>query len=151
VAALAVIINAGIGGHGVSAGLDPYHVAVVQTTANLSERLTPLRSLEFASAKVGHIPVIHVNAGVRYQRVQGFGAAMTDTSAWLIEQELAPAARETLMGKLFGPGGIRLDFVKVAIGASDFTHTGQPYTYDDMPAGQSDPGLAQFSIAHDES
>jgi glucosylceramidase len=75
---------------------------------------------------------------------------MTDSSAWLIEQDLGPAARGTLMAELFGPGGIHLDFVKVAIGSSDFTHDGQPYSYDDMPAGQSDPGLAHFSIAHDQ-
>ena len=35
------------------------------------------------------------------------------------------------------------------IGASDFTATGTPYTYDDLRAGQTDPTLAHFSIAHD--
>ncbi len=35
------------------------------------------------------------------------------------------------------------------MGASDFTESPQPYTYDDLPAGQSDPSLSQFSIAHD--
>ena len=35
------------------------------------------------------------------------------------------------------------------MGASDFSATGVPYTYDDLPAGQTDPTLAGFSIAHD--
>jgi O-glycosyl hydrolase len=37
------------------------------------------------------------------------------------------------------------------MGASDFTRNGQPYTYDDMPSGRSDPGLSHFSIAHDQA
>ena len=53
------------------------------------------------------------------------------------------------MDALFGAKGIRLNFLRVPIGASDFTATGTPYTYDDLPAGQTDPSLAHFSIAHD--
>jgi O-glycosyl hydrolase len=34
------------------------------------------------------------------------------------------------------------------MGASDFTATGN-YSYDDVPAGQTDPNLTNFSIAHD--
>jgi glucosylceramidase len=83
--------------------------------------------------------------------VRGFGAAMTDSSAWLIERELSAGARQSLMASLFGPTGIHLDVVKVPIGASDFTQNGQPYTYDDLPAGQSDPALTHFSIAHDQA
>jgi O-glycosyl hydrolase len=108
-------------------------------------------TLEFGSATVAKQPIIRVNAGVRYQQVQGFGAAMTDSSAWLMEDGLSPTARQALMGELFGPEGIRLNLVRVPIGASDFTHDGRPYTYDDMPAGRSDPRLTHFSIAHDQA
>jgi glucosylceramidase len=107
--------------------------------------------VEFGNAAVGREPVINVNAGVRYQSVSGFGAAMTDTSAWLIERHTAALARQALMGELFGSGGIRLNFVRIPMGASDFTHDGRPYTYDDVPAGASDAALRHFSIAHDES
>ncbi len=130
---------------------DPYSAKVVVTSADLSQRLTPLREVEFGPAAVKDEPVINVNAGVRYQAVSGFGAAMTDTSAWLIERSASPAARQALMGGLFGGEGIHLDFIRIPMGASDFTHDGRPYTYDDMPAGQSDPALRHFSIAHDEA
>jgi O-glycosyl hydrolase len=36
------------------------------------------------------------------------------------------------------------------MGASDFAVNGN-YSYDDMPAGQTDPTLANFSIDHDRS
>jgi glucosylceramidase len=95
-------------------------------------------------------PVVRVNDRVLYQRFSGVGAAMTDTSAWLIQDELAPLTRAMLLTDLYGAGGIQLNSTLVPIGASDFTRTGQPYTYDDMAPGESDPQLSHFSIAHDE-
>ena len=74
---------------------------------------------------------------------------MTDSSAWLIYDELVTRHPRPLMDALFGANGLRLNFLRVPIGASDFTATGTPYTYDDLPAGQTDPTLAHFSIAHD--
>lgn len=55
------------------------------------------------------------------------------------------------MSALFGPDGIGLNYIRVPIGASDFTATGVPYTYDDVPAGEADPSLEHFSIAHDQA
>jgi len=74
---------------------------------------------------------------------------MTDSSAWLVYDNLSTSSRITLMQDLFSSSGIHLNFLRVPMGASDFTVSANPYTYDDMPAGQSDPGLTQFSIAHD--
>ncbi len=151
VVALALIVWAGPTGRGPAQAVDPYRVDVVQTSADLSQRLTPLASFDFGRGTGAPAPVIRVDAAVRGRRVQGFGAAMTDSSAWLIEHDLAPAARQTLMSGFFGPSGLRLNFLRVPIGASDFTHTGRPYSYDDVPPGQADPGLRRFSIAHDQA
>ena len=45
--------------------------------------------------------------------------------------------------------GIGLSYLRQPMGASDFVK-GPHYTYDDMPAGKTDFGMAQFSVAHDE-
>jgi glucosylceramidase len=76
----------------------------------------------------------------------GFGAAITDASAILI-QRLPPARRAALIAELFGHGrgGLGLDFTRLTIGASDFSPV--HYSFDDMPAGAHDPALARFSIA----
>jgi O-glycosyl hydrolase len=127
------------------------NAGVIQTTANLSNALTvkPDRTLQkYAAAGSA---VITVNANVRYQKITGFGAAMTDSSAWLLQDELTPAARQSTMNALFSPAGIHLNSVRIPMGASDFTADGQAYTYDDMPAGQTDPTMANFSVAHDEA
>jgi glucosylceramidase len=131
------------------AGVAAYDVEVVQTSADLSQQLTRLADLSLGASPVSGVSVIDVNDRVHYQRVGGFGAGMTDTSAWLIEREIPSVTRDAVMHDLFGPSGIHLNFLRVPIGASDFTQNGTPYTYDDRPAGQSDPGLRYFSIAHD--
>src|SRR5260221_897641 len=44
--------------------------------------------------------------------------------------------------------GIGLSFLRQPMGATDFAVNGN-YSYDDVPAGQTDPLLTNFSIAHD--
>jgi glucosylceramidase len=126
-------------------------VQVVQTTASLFQRLTPLHDVWFTPGRPKGIPVINVDDRVRYQRVTGFGAALTDSSAWLIHDELAPPARAAVMDALFSRAGIHLDFLRLPIGASDFTAGGRPDSYDDLPPGQTDPQLRHFSVAHDDA
>src|SRR5690348_10908258 len=130
------------------AGPNP-SVHVVMTSANLVWRLARLPNLRFGADEPNGVPIVAVDDQTRYQRFTGVGAAMTDSSAWLIYDELSPGTRARLMNALFGASGIHLNFVRVPIGGSDFTANGLPYSYDDLSAGQVDPTLAHFSIAHD--
>lgn len=93
---------------------------------------------------------ITVDENTRYQTFTGGGASFTDTAAWLMNSSgaLSQQTRDATMRKLFSPGeGIGLSFLRNPMGASDLAR--YDYTYDDMPAGQSDPDLTRFSIAHD--
>ncbi len=126
-------------------------VEVVQTTTNLSQKLARLRDLTLQPGEPLGVPVIHVDDSSPTLKINGFGAAMTDTSAWLIYEQLPPATREMVMESLFGPAGLHLSLIRVPMGASDFSANGLPYTYDDVPRGATDPRLAQFSIAHDDA
>ena len=90
-----------------SAGLapSPWDVQVFQTTRDLKQRLTRVPEVWFERAKQpAGIKVIHVNDRTGYQRVVGVGGAMTDSSAWLIHNELGAATRNGLMQNLFGTG-----------------------------------------------
>jgi glucosylceramidase len=127
-------------------------VSVVQTDGDLSQPMATMPDESFTrKAPPAHVPVIAVNAGMRYQTIKGVGGAMTDSSAWLIGEQLGSGARSTLLHNLFGANAAGLNFIRLPMGASDFTATREPYSYDDLPAGQSDPQLTQFSIAHDEA
>jgi len=79
----------------------------------------------------------------------GFGAAITDASAALING-LPAGRREALLRELFGAdSGIGLSFTRLTIGASDFSPV--HYSFDDMPPGQRDSTLARFSIEPDRA
>lgn len=93
---------------------------------------------------------ISVDDSTTYQTFTGGGASFTDTAAWLMSSSgaLSDGTRSELMSKLFSPtDGIGLSFLRNPMGASDLARG--DYTYDDMPAGQTDPDLANFSIDHD--
>ena len=125
-------------------------VNVLETTADLSRRLSRLPDLTFRRGVPKGLWVIHVNDTVRYQRVTGVGAAMTDSAAWLICTKLGPSARAAVMNNLFGRSGDHLSFLKLPMAASDFTAGQRPYSYDDRPRGQTDPRLTHFSVGHDD-
>ena len=127
-------------------------VTVVQTTAGLEQAMTALPDLSFSTTPpLSGVPVITIDDGERYQRALGFGAAMTDSSAWLIERGLPAAPRAQILSEMFAPAGLDLSFLRVPIGATDFTVGGRPYSYDSLPPGRVDPQLRHFSIAHDDA
>lgn len=92
---------------------------------------------------------MYIDDRVTYQTIKGFGAAWTDSAAYLLHSVAPPRARERAMRALFTRehGGIGLSFMRIPMGASDIARS--RYSYDDQPAGRSDPTLADFSIAHD--
>ncbi len=98
----------------------------------------------------GAVQVI-VNLSTTYQEIEGFGASLTDSSAWLIHEFLNASERQAVLTDLFDPvNGIGLSYLRQPMGASDFRL--QEYTYNDLPAGvSSDYDLSYFSIAYDEN
>ncbi|MFL5861723.1 MAG: glycoside hydrolase family 30 beta sandwich domain-containing protein [Solirubrobacteraceae bacterium] len=127
-------------------------VGVVQTDAALGQDMAAQPAVPLLPAPApSTVPVIAVAPQIRYQTFAGLGAAMTDSSAWLLNQNLPAAAQAQVMGDLFGtgPAAIHLNFLRVPMGASDFTVSPTPYAYDDVAQGNSDVGLRQFSIGHD--
>ncbi len=142
-----LVVGATASGRTTSGGT---RVDVLETTVNLSRRLSRMPGLTFRRGVPKGIGVIQVKDSVRYQRVTGVGAAMTDSAAWLIGTKLDPARRDRLMSNLFGPSGDHLSLLKLPMAASDFTAGRRPYSYDDLPSGQTDPGLSHFSVAHDD-
>ncbi len=131
-----------------------------QTTPDRLEALSPLRPLHFSakSEPGGAAPLITVDDTQRFQEIDGFGASLTDSAAWLFAKKLTPAQTDFAFKSLFSrKDGIAISFLRQPIGSSDLAVTF--YSYDDLcrqtdqacttPAGQTDPDLAHFSLAHD--
>jgi glucosylceramidase len=117
---------------------------------HVTRGLEPQTPIAFAAGTAGSGQTIVVDENTRFQQFSGAGASFTDTAAWLMNSSgaLSSATRTSVMQKLFDPSaGIGLSFLRNPMGASDLARF--DYTYDDVPAGQTDPSLNAFSIAHD--
>src|SRR4030081_2906154 len=123
-------------------------VHVTQTASTLSQLMKRLPDMRRRPGRPHTPMVVHLQGAIRYQKIVGFGATLTDSSAWLIRHELAPAARDQPMRTLFSSRGIDLNSLRLPMGASDYTAQRRPYSYDDLAAGRSDPRLRGFSVAH---
>lgn len=94
-------------------------------------------------------PVIEIDSTKKFQSIDGFGFCLTDGSAYLINQ-MDATDKANLINELFSTDGnsIGISYLRVSIGASDLSQS--VYTYDDMPVGQTDVPLANFSIAENQ-
>lgn len=106
-------------------------------------------SLAFTTASNGY-PDILVDSTQAFQSVDGFGFTLTDGSASLISG-LPASMQNELLKELFGAdsNSIGISYLRTSIGASDLSAS--VYTYDDMPAGQTDVSLQNFSLRKDQS
>lgn len=119
------------------------------TTPDRTNLLARKDALHWKRAGTATVGVIPVDDTKRYQTVDGFGHALTGGSAQLL-MKMSPVKRSALLHELFstGPDGIGTSYLRVSVGASDMND--HVYTYDDVPAGETDTTLQHFSLAEDE-
>jgi len=114
------------------------------TTADETQKLAP-QPIQPAAGSASGNEAIAIDTSQHFQKMQGFGAAMTDASAQVLSG-LTEDKRKAIMAELFGrgPNGLGLSFTRLTIGASDFST--RDYSYDDTPGNAPDPELRHFSI-----
>jgi glucosylceramidase len=117
------------------------------TTPDGVEKLHDRGAVAFAEGAASDKLTITVDPSRRYQTMDGFGASITDSSASVL-MELEPAIRDATMRDLFVTDGLSL--LRQPVGSSDFVD-GPHYTFDDLPAGETDYDLSAFSIDHDRA
>ncbi|WP_047545121.1 glycoside hydrolase family 30 protein [Psychroserpens sp. Hel_I_66] len=91
---------------------------------------------------------ISVNENQTYQEMDGFGFCLTGGSAQLINN-MSSIDRNNLLNELFGngPNSIATSYLRISIGASDLDDN--VFTYNDLPSGETDENLDNFSINPD--
>ena len=118
------------------------------TNGNQSVLLKKQSPLSFVSAPVTGYSTIEVDSATSYQSIDGFGYTLTGGSAYVINRLSAPA-KSALLNELFGSSdnSIGISYLRISIGASDLSAS--VFSYNDLPAGQTDPTLSNFSLAAD--
>ena len=152
VLAAALAAPVGVGGAPAAAAAPAGKVATSTvrswlTTGDARSLLAPVSGLSFGSDRPTAPNRVVVDDTVRGQVFRGAGAALTESSASLLAALPAPA-RDQAMRRLFDrTEGIGLSMVRLPLGATDFSLGS--WTYDDLPAGDTDPELLRFSTSRD--
>ena len=132
---------------------------VVPTTSEVAFWLTKgdqsvLLQKQTATLNFGNISnqnaTITVDTTQKFQQMDGFGYTLTGGSAQVINS-LTSSQKEDLLKELFTTegNGIGISYLRLSIGASDLNAS--VFTYDDLPAGQTDVNLQNFSLAPDKT
>lgn len=125
--------------HSKSAGAVVADIFVV----NKDQRFTKInQNFVIAKSAVSNAD-ISVNENDKFQQIDGFGAALTDSSAYLFAG-LPEKQRHEVLTELFAKNKSNFSMIRVPLGASDFALNN--YTYDDVA---HDIQLNHFSIDHD--
>ena len=119
------------------------------TTVDPGFQLAPQPGLEVVKARKARADVkIVIDPETTYQSILGLGSSLEHATAQnlaLLPQEESDA----VIDRLCDPeNGIGMNIMRICIGTSDFTGTPW-YSYCDMPAGEADPELKNFSIDKD--
>jgi glucosylceramidase len=119
------------------------------TKGDRSVLLQQQASLSFGTT-TNRNPNITVDTTQIFQSIDGFGYTITTASAYVINR-MDATSRSALLQELFGNGSsaIGVSYLRVNIGSSDLSP--RVYSYDDLPAGQTDPNLQHFSLEPDQA
>lgn len=95
------------------------------------------------------LPSIFVDDTKIFQSIDGFGFTLTGGSAMLLSKMNAEE-RAKILQELFATDGnnIGVSYLRISVGASDLDD--HVFSYDDLPAGETDPKLTKFSLSEDQ-
>lgn len=121
---------------------------VLVTTGDGSKLLSAEPRVPFSAESAAADVRVEIDRASRYQSVIGVGAAMTDSSASVLTERLAPDIRAQVIHDLFTRRGANLSVIRVPLSSTDFST--DDHTYDDIEPPGTDPDLAAFSLARDD-
>ena len=125
------------------ASAQPAGTIAVQQTAD-TKRFAEEPALKWQPATGSSAGAIVLDPSRTYQEMLGFGGALTDASAYMINQ-LDASTREKFLRELYHPSELGLEVGRICVGSSDYAAT--MYSYDE---GDPDPDMLRFSIDHDK-
>ena len=86
--------------------------------------------------------VINLYPDIRYQEIEGFGGALTDTVGYLYSR-LTPECRRQFLEDCFGPDGQRYRFIRMHIDSCDYSLDEYQAVADPL----ADPDFTTFTLA----
>jgi len=125
-------------------------VQFYQTSADGSFLLQKQKQTLKFSNKTNQYPILKVDSTQQFQELDGFGYSLTGGSA-IVLNTLSASDRNKILRELFSrdSSALAISCLRISIGASDLDPA--PFSYDDVPEGQTDINLEKFSIEPDRT
>lgn len=118
----------------------------VYSSSQDGDRLIKSNGVQFCEDKESSLPVIKIDEGIRFQKMDGFGATFNE-AGMICLNSLAPENKKGVLKSLFDPDtGAGFTLMKSPIGACDFASAGPWYNYNDSPG---DTAMNHFSVKRD--
>src|SRR5680860_322725 len=120
------------------------------TKANQSAKLQKQSGILAFGNTVNNYASIEISSSQTFQTIDGFGFTLTGGSGQIINS-LTAGKKQELLQDLFGnkENSISISYLRISIGASDLNES--VFSYNDLPKGQTDMNLTQFSLAPDKT
>lgn len=136
----------------VCASIDMPEVPIVQkiigfdlSTGRIEREVRPLQWIdEAALPKAVEANVVGLYPDYTFQKVEGWGCAMTEASCYLLSS-MTPERRREALSRWFGPDGINARFIRMHIDSCDYALT----EYQSVADPIADPELETFNIDRD--
>lgn len=130
------------------------YVQVYETTGTKSKLMSRESDLTFDEIDDASVNAkITINEEDVKQEIEGFGGALTHSAAYVLSK-MEDSDRRDVLESLYGKDGAAFSVVRIPTAASDYTTyiDGEMkyFTYDDMPEGETDEKLENFSIEYDK-
>ncbi len=117
------------------------------TTGNRTALLQKQTAFNFNNGG-NAVLTIEVDSTQTYQTIDGFGYTLTEGSAYLINK-LNATEKNNLLQELFAnsDNSIAVNYLRIGMGATDLST--KVYSYNDLPNGETDISLSQFTLGQD--
>ena len=118
----------------------------VYSSSHDGDRLTKRTDVSFTSDKESSLPVIKIDEGTRFQKIDGFGATFNE-AGMICLNSLDAETKDNVLKMLFEPdSGAGYTLMKSPMAACDFASAGPWYSYNETPG---DTAMEHFSIQRD--
>ncbi len=133
-----------------SAAAEAAEVEVWLSSEDGEYALTRVEAPAFAPVERLDTEAIVVDETRRFQSILGLGASLEHATCYNLAR-LSEEKRAEVVERLVNPEtGIGMNLMRLCIGTSDFAPLPY-YSYNELPEGQTDPELTQFSIDKDRA
>ena len=121
-----------------------------RSAENADRLMAPLEPIEFSKKRTRNADVLALDPDTTFQPILGIGNSLEHSTCYNLSL-LPEADRRAAIRSIVHPTeGIGMNLMRVCIGTPDFTGEDW-YSYNDMPPGETDPELKNFSIEKDRA